>query len=121
VPWIAFIRVFPAAGQLGHDPAKSLLRTILSEDRSVPDGGASAATSDFDRIMAELTGRWKTRMKAIHARSISNNDADSELDKFRWLKLHEVIDEAEFSRIAEQLRTYAAVRARPLPSEGTIN
>lgn len=76
---------------------------------------------DFDAIMPELTRRWKARMKEIHGTVDFNNDADSELDKFRWLKLHEVIDEAEFTRIAEQLRTYAAVRARPLPSEGTIN
>jgi len=76
---------------------------------------------DFDAIMPELTRRWKARMQEIHGTVDFNNDADSELDKFRWLKLHEVIDEAEFTRIAEQLRTYAAVRARPLPSEGTIN
>jgi hypothetical protein len=76
---------------------------------------------EFDPIMAELTRRWKARMKEIHGTVDFSNDADSELDKFRWLKLHEVIDEAEFIRVAEQLRTYAAVRARPLPSEGTIN
>jgi len=76
---------------------------------------------DYDTIMGELTRRWKARMKEIHGTVDFNNDADSELDKFRWLKLHEVIDDAEFARIAEQLRTYAAVRARPLPSEGTIN
>jgi hypothetical protein len=76
---------------------------------------------DYDAILTELTGRWKARMKQIHGTVDYSNDAERELDKFRWLKLHEVIDESEFARIAEQLRTYATVRARPLPSEGTIN
>jgi hypothetical protein len=76
---------------------------------------------DHDAILAELTSRWKLRMKEIHGTVDYTNDTDRELDKFRWLKLHQVIDEAEFTRIAEQLRTYATIRARPLPSEGTIN
>jgi hypothetical protein len=93
---------------------------------SPPSGAGDLAlrivrNKDFDGIMGELTRRWKARMKEIHGAVDFNNDADSELDKFRWLKLHEVIDEAEFARVAEQLRTYAAIRARPLPSEGTIN
>ena len=76
---------------------------------------------NYDAILIELTGRWKTRMKEIHGTVDYSNDTERELDKFRWLKLHAVIDESEFARIAEQLRTYATIRARPLPSEGTIN
>ena len=76
---------------------------------------------DCDVVLGELNSRWKTRMKEIHGAVDYSNDTDRELDKFRWLKQHQVIDEAEFTRISEQLRTYASIRARPLPSEGTIN
>ena len=76
---------------------------------------------DCDTVLGELNRRWKARMKEIHGMVDYSNDTDRELDKFRWLKQHQVIDEAEFARISEQLRTYATIRARPLPSEGTIN
>lgn len=76
---------------------------------------------DCDSVLAELNSRWKARMKEIHGAVDYSNDTDRELDKFRWLKQHQVIDDAEFARISEQLRTYATIRARPLPSEGTIN
>jgi hypothetical protein len=93
---------------------------------SQPSGAADLSlriirNKSYDIVLAEVSWRWKARMKEIHGAVDFSNEPDRELDKFRWLKLHEVIDEAEFIRIAEQLRTYATLRARPLPSEGTLN
>jgi hypothetical protein len=76
---------------------------------------------NHDIVLSEINTRWRGRMKQLHGAVDFDNDTERELDKFRWLVKHDVIDDAEFCRISEQLRTYAAVRARPLPSQGTLN
>ena len=50
---------------------------------------------EHERIMSTLLSRRRARLKELYGEIDPNNDIELEIEKFQWLKNHDVLTEAE--------------------------